>query len=87
MCQLFSFDSLEFLRDSMAICCLPVESEIAGELQWGVIATAAAYCQLGPARHGYCQPIPSNESLFGEPGGFCISASYGVDHCVQKLAT
>ena len=66
------------------IGCLLVKRQPSGELLWGVIVEAEAYCQDDPACHGYRRRSPSNETLFGEPGRFYVYVSYGIHHCVNR---
>ena len=53
-----------------------------GDLLWGVIVETEAYSQEGPACHGYRRHTPSNETLFGHPGRFCVYVSYVIHHCM-----
>ena len=56
-----------------------------GELLWGVIVETEAYSQSEPACHGHRRRSPSNETLFGEPGRFYVTVSYGIHHCVNVV--
>jgi DNA-3-methyladenine glycosylase len=64
---------------------LLVQRQPNGELLWGVIVETEAYCQSEPACHGHRRRIPSNETLFGEPGRFYVYVSYGIHHCVNVV--
>ncbi len=69
------------------IGCLLVQRQANGELLWGVIVETEAYSQDDPACHGYRRRTPSNETLFGEPRRFYVYLSYGVHHCVKRVAS
>ena len=69
------------------IGCLLVKRQSDGELLWGVIVETEAYCQSEPACHGHRRRSPSNETLFGEPGRFYVYLSYGIHHCVKRVAS
>ena len=62
--------------------CRLVKRQSNGGLLWGVIVETEAYSQDDPACHGYRRRSPQNETLFGEPGRFCVYVSYGINHCV-----
>jgi DNA-3-methyladenine glycosylase len=63
--------------------CLLLKRQADGALLAGVIVETEAYCQSEPACHGHRRRSPSNETLFGEPGRFYVSLTYGVYHCVN----
>jgi len=63
-----------------------VKRQAGGELLWGVIVETEAYSQDDPATRVYRRRSPSNETLFGEPGRFCVYVSYGIHHCVKRVA-
>jgi DNA-3-methyladenine glycosylase len=65
--------------------CRLVRRQADGSLLWGVIVETEAYCQSEPACHGHRRRSPSNETLFGEPGRFYVSVSYGLHHCVNVV--
>ena len=44
-----------------------------------------AYSQGDSACHGFPRRIPSNETLFGEPGPFYVYMSYGTPHSVKQV--
>ena len=67
------------------IGCLLVKRQPSGELLWGVIVETEAYSQSEPACHGHRRRSPSNETLFGEPGRFYVTVSYGIHHCVNVV--
>ncbi|MFM7087649.1 MAG: DNA-3-methyladenine glycosylase [Cyanobium sp.] len=67
------------------IGCLLVKRQADGALLWGVIVETEAYSQEEPACHGYRRRTPSNDTLFGEPGRFYVSMSYGMHHCVNVV--
>ena len=63
--------------------CLLLKRQADGALLAGVIVETEAYCQSEPACHGHRRRSPSNETLFGEPGRFYVSLTYGMYHCVN----
>ncbi|MCP9905376.1 DNA-3-methyladenine glycosylase [Cyanobium sp. BA5m-10] len=57
------------------IGCLLVESQVSGDLLWGVIVETEAYSQDDPACHGYHRRTPSKHTLFGETWRFYVYVS------------
>ena len=66
------------------IGCLLVKRQADGELLWGVIVETEAYSQDEPVCHGHHRRIPSNATLFGEPGRFYVYVSYGIHYCLKR---